>query len=65
MTLANMAQMQPDNPELQTMVENFTWENLSMMEEKVTVRLPQIDTELANLDTEIAAAQAVLAQVNS
>lgn len=64
MTLANMAQMQPDNPELQTMVENFTWENLSMMEEKVTVRLPQIDTELANLDTEIAAAQAVLAQVN-
>lgn len=63
--IENMAQMQPDNQELASLSENFTWENLSMMEEKVTVRLPQIDTELANLETEIAAAQMVLEQVNT
>ena len=63
--IENMAQMQPDNQKLASLSENFTWENLSMMEEKVTVRLPQIDTELANLETEIAAAQMVLEQVNT
>ena len=63
--LEQMAQMQPDNQEIQKLLEGFTWENLSMMEEKVTTRLPQIDTELANLDTEIIAAQALLEQVEA
>lgn len=63
--LAGMAGAEPDNQELAALAENFTWENLSMMEEKVTVRIPQINTELANLDTEILTAQTVLEQVNA
>ena len=60
-----MLQMDPDNEELQKAAAGFTWENLTVMEEKVTVRIPQIDAGLANLDTEILAAQAVLDQVNA
>lgn len=63
--LAVMAGQQPDNEELAGLVESFTWENLSLMEEKMQTRVPQIDTELANLDTEILAAQTVLDQVNA
>lgn len=60
-----MIQQDPDNEELKAMSEGFTWENLTLMNEKVHTRIPQIDTELANLEVEIQAAQAVLDQVNS
>lgn len=63
--IKQMMQFQPDNAELAAMYESFTWENLSMMDQKVNTRIPQIDTELANLDTEIVAAQALLDQVNT
>ena len=45
--------------------EMMTAENLQQMSEIVNTRIPQIETELANLNTEIAASQAVLDSVNS
>lgn len=60
-----MIQQDPDNEELKAVAEGFTWENLTLMYDKVNTRIPQIDTELANLEVEIQAAQAVLDQVNS
>ena len=44
--------------------EQMTADNLSQLDEIVNTRLPQIETELANLEIEIAAAEAVLEQVN-
>ena len=43
----------------------LTAENLQQMQDIVNTRIPQIETELANLTTEIAASQAVLDTVNS
>ena len=43
----------------------LTTENLSQLNEIVNTRIPQIDTELANLKVEIAAAQAVTENVTS
>ncbi len=43
----------------------LTAENLQQMQNIVMTRIPQIETELANLTTEIAASQAVLDTVNS
>lgn len=43
----------------------LTVENLTQMDQIVNVRLDQIDTELANLEVEIQAAQTVLDQVNA
>ena len=62
--LEGMASMQPDNKELQTMLESFTQENLKTLDEKVNKRIPQLDAELANMDTKIAAAQVLVDQVN-
>ena len=42
----------------------LTIENLTQMDQIVNVRMDQIDTELANLEVEIQAAQAVLDEVN-
>ena len=44
-------------------VKELTLENLQKIYDIVKVRIPQIDTELANLDIEIKAAQAVVDQV--
>ena len=63
--LEGMVKMQPENKELQAMYENFTWENLTMMEEKVNTRIPQIDAELGNLKTQIEAARVLSEQVNA
>lgn len=41
-------------------VEQLTYESISQVYNVVNVRIPQIDTELANLKTEIAAAKAVI-----
>ena len=62
--LEGMAQMQPDQKEFQMMLDHFTWENINMLEEKVTKRIPQIDAELGNLNTEIASARVLSDQVN-
>lgn len=43
--------------------EKLTEDNLQMLYNIVEVRIPQIDTELANLDIEIKTAETVLAQV--
>lgn len=51
------------HPELLTLAGSFTWDNLSMLSEKVSVRLPQVEAELANLQVELMAAQAVKDQV--
>lgn len=47
------------------LAQQLTVDNLSRMEEAVTVRLPQIQQELAALDGEIAATKAVLEQVSA
>ena len=47
------------------MGENLTLKNLKQMDEIVNTRIPQIETELANLKTEILAAQAISDQVTS
>ncbi len=44
--------------------KDLTMEHLKQLYDVVHTRIPQIDTALANLDVEIAAAEAVLAQVN-
>lgn len=44
--------------------KNMTAKNLQSLYDIVEVRIPQIDTELANLKVEIATAQAVVDQVN-
>ncbi|XCP84168.1 efflux RND transporter permease subunit [Roseburia hominis] len=62
--LEEMIKAQPDDPKLGELLENFTWENLAKLEQVVFIRVPQINTELANLNTEILASQAVLDQVN-
>lgn len=64
-TIDAMLQLDPENEQLQAAAAGFTWENLTTMEEKITVRIPQIDLGLANLDTEILAAQTVMEQVNA
>jgi multidrug efflux pump subunit AcrB len=46
------------------MAANLTAENLSTLSGIVKTRIPQIETELANLNVEIAAATAVLDNVN-
>ncbi len=43
--------------------KNLTKKNLSMLYDIVVTRIPQIDAALANLNTEIAAAKAVVKQV--
>lgn len=43
--------------------KNLTRKNLSMLYDIVVTRIPQIDAALANLNTEIAAAKAVVKQV--
>ena len=43
---------------------SLTADNLKQMDHIVNTRLPQIDTELANLEVEIQAAQAIVDQVN-
>ena len=43
---------------------SLTADNLKQMDQIVNTRLPQIDTELANLEVEIQAAQAIVDQVN-
>ena len=43
----------------------LTAENLQQLSDIVNTRIPQIETELANLTTEIAASQAVLDSVNA
>ncbi len=43
----------------------FSYDTLVQLNNAVNTRLPQIDTELANLETEIAAAQVVLDTVNA
>lgn len=45
--------------------KNLTVKKLSQMDEIVNTRIPQIDTELANLEIEIKAAEAVTNQVTS
>lgn len=45
-------------------VKELSYDNLEQMYNAVKVRLPQIDTELANLKTEITAAEAVVSQLN-
>lgn len=45
--------------------ENLTKKNLETLYHIVNVRIPQIDTALANLKTEIAAAEMVVEQVNA
>ena len=45
-------------------IKDVNYDTLKQLSDVVTVRLPQIDTELANLDTEIAAAQAVVDQMS-
>lgn len=49
----------------QELAEQLTAENLTQMEQAVTVRLPQIEAELTALETEIAATKAVLEQVSA
>ena len=43
---------------------SLTADNLKQMDQIVNTRLPQINTELANLEVEIQAAQAIVDQVN-
>lgn len=43
---------------------SLTMDNLKQLDQIVNIRLPQIDTELANLAVEIQAAQAIADQVN-
>ena len=43
---------------------SLTTDNLKQLDQIVNTRLPQIDTELANLAVEIQAAQAIADQVN-
>lgn len=45
-------------------VEGVTYESIKQMNDIVNTRLPQIDTALANLETELAAAQAVVDEIN-
>ena len=63
--LEGMIKLQPENQELQSMYENFTWENIKTLDEKVNTRIPQIDTELGNLETKISAARVLSDQVNA
>ena len=49
-----------DNRELAGLLKSFTWENLVEMNDAVNVRIPEINSELANLRTEIAAAEATV-----
>ena len=44
-------------------LEELSYDRLKQMYEAVKVRIPQIDTELANLKTKIAAAEAVVEQM--
>lgn len=52
------------HPELGSLLEGFTWDNLKLLAEKVFIRLPQVNAELANLEVELMAAEAVKAQVD-
>lgn len=61
--LEKMAELQPDNKELQAVLENFTQGNLKNFDEKVNSRIPQLNDELSNMDTKIAAAQVLADQV--
>ncbi|MCQ2508497.1 MAG: efflux RND transporter permease subunit [Dorea sp.] len=45
------------SPDAAALLENLSWDNLVQMDNAVNTRIPQIDTELANLETEIAAAR--------
>lgn len=45
-------------------IKNLTTDSLNQMYQVVNVRLPQIDTELANLKTEIMAAEMVVKKLN-
>ena len=45
-------------------IKNLTTDSLNQMYQVVNVRLPQIDTELANLKTEIIAAEMVVKKIN-
>ncbi len=45
-------------------VSGLSYDSIKQVYDVVTVRLPQIDTALANLDTELAAAQAMLDEIN-
>ncbi len=52
------------NEEMAELSGSFTWKNLTNMDQVVNTRIPQIDTELANLKTEIAAAKAAKEKVD-
>ncbi len=54
----------PDNEEMTQLLEAFTWDNLKQLHHAGSVRLTEIDAELTNLGTELAAAQMALEQVN-
>ena len=45
--------------------EGLTLENLQQLSDIVTKRLPQIETGLANLETEIRAVEMAVTQINS
>ncbi len=45
-------------------VKNISYENLQKMHNAVKIRMPQINTELANLKIKIAAAEAVVSKIN-
>lgn len=53
------------DPQLKELAGQFTWENLNTMEEKVSTRIPQIETALANLEIEIQTSNAVKDQVDA
>lgn len=46
------------------LLEQVTLENLKALQEGMDTRIPEINTELANLKTEIATADAILKQIN-
>ena len=58
-----LEQMAAGNAEYAELLDKFTWENLVSLDHTVNVRMGEIDTELANLNTELAAAEMVLGQV--
>lgn len=45
------------NEQAAALAQSFTWDNIKQMNQIVNTRIPQIETELANLKTEIAAAK--------
>lgn len=53
------------DPQIVEANAQFTVENLTQMEQIINTRIPQIDSELANLETEIAAAKAAKEQVDA